>query len=184
MKSLFGFLDEMFFDDKKKEKDNPAAERMRNSQAYADAKARYEEMYDELEGEYRSVLQILQENEGDQMALTEYLAEAEARITDQLEALPEGAAQIEQTAEDDVSGSEIEALLKLGPRLFNAGKTEAAEYDVKAVREAPLKALAEELKQREGDFSGDNAERIGRISAKLEQLTFVMDVFSKMGSVF
>ena len=118
------------------------------------------------------------------MALTEFLAEAEARITDKLEALPEGAAQIEQTAEDDVSGSEIEALLKLGPRLFNAGKTEAAEYDVKAVREAPLKALAEELKQREGDFSGDNAERISRISAKLEQLTFVMDVFSKMGSVF
>ena len=31
MKSLFGFLDEMFFDDKKKEKDNLAAERMRNS---------------------------------------------------------------------------------------------------------------------------------------------------------
>ena len=184
MKSLFGFLDEMFFDDKKKEKDNLAAERMRNSPAYADAKARYEEMYDELEEEYRSVLQILRENEGDQMALTEYLAEAEARITDKLEALPEGAAQIEQTAEDDVSGSEIEALLKLGPRLFNAGKTEAAEYDVKAVREASLKALAEELKQREGDFSGDNAERIGRISAKLEQLTFVRDVFSKMGSVF
>ena len=184
MKSLFGFLDEMFFDDKKKQKDSAAAERMRNSPAYAEAKARYEEMYDELEEEYRSALQILRENEGDQMALTEYLAEAEARITDKLEALPEGAAQIEQTAGDDVSGSEIEALLKLGPRLFNAGKTEAAEYDVKAVREAPLKALAEELKQREADFSGDNAERIRRIGSELEQLTFTRDVFSKMGSIF
>ena len=184
MKSLFGFLDEMFFDDKKKQKDNPAAERMRNSPAYAEAKARYEEMYDELEGEYRSVLQILRENEGNQMALTEYLAEAEARITDKLEALPENVDQLEQTAGDEVSGSDIEVLLKLGPRLFNAGKTEAAEYDVKAVREASLKALAEELKQRERDFSGDNAERIERISSKLEQLAFVRDVFSKMGSVF
>ena len=184
MKSLFGFLDEMFFDDKKKEKDNLAAERMRNSPAYADAKARYEEMYDELEEEYRSVLQILRENEGDQMALTEYLAEAEARITDKLEALPEGAAQIEQTAEDDVSGSEIEALLKLGPRLFNAGKTEAAAYDVKGLREAPLKALEEELKQRKGDFSGDNAERIGRILEKLDQLLLMRDVFCNMGNIF
>ena len=184
MKSLFGFLDEMFFDDKKKQKDNPAAERMRNSPAYAEAKARYEEMYDELEDEYRSVLQILRENEGNQMALTEYLAEAEARITDKLEALPENVDQLEQTAGDEVSGSDIEVLLKLGPRLFNAGKTEAAEYDVKAVREASLKALAEELKQRERDFSGDNAERIERISSKLEQLAFVRDVFSKMGSVF
>ena len=118
------------------------------------------------------------------MALTEYLAEAEARITDQLEALPEGAAQIEQTAEDDVSGSDIEVLLKLGPRLFNAGKTEAAEYDVKAVREAPLKALAEELKQRKGDFSGDNAERIGRILEKLDQLLLMRDVFCNMGNIF
>ena len=184
MKSLFGFLDEMFFDDKKKQKDDPAAERMRNSPAYAEAKTRYEEMYDELEEEYRSVLKILRENEGDQMALTEYLAEAEARITEKLEALPEGAEEFEQRAGDEVTGNDIEVLLKLGPRLFNTGKTEAAEYDVKAVREAPLKALAEELKQRKGDFSGDNAERIERIGFKLEQLTFAKDVFSKMGSIF
>ena len=118
------------------------------------------------------------------MALTEYLAEAEARITEKLEALPAEVDQVEQTAEDDVSGSEIEALLKLGPRLFNAGKTDAAEYDVKAVREAQLKALAEELKQRKTDFSGDNAERIRRIGSELEQLTFTRDVFSKMGSIF
>lgn len=184
MKSLFGFLDEMFFDDKKKQKDDPAAERMRNSPAYAEAKTRYEEMYDELEGEYRSVLQILRENEGNQMALAEYLAEAEARITEKLEAMPEGAGELEQRAGDEVSGSDIEVLLKLGPRLFNAGKTEAAEYDVKEAREAQLKELAEALKQRERDFSGDNAERIGRISILLEQLTLMRDVFSKMGSIF
>ncbi len=184
MKSLFGFLDEMFFDDKKKQKDNAAAEHMRSSPAYAEAKVRYEEMYDELEEEYRSVLQILRENEEDQMALTEYLAEAEARITDKLEALPEGVDQVEQNAEGQMSGSDIEVLLKMGPRLFHAGKTDAAEYDVKAQREAPLKAMAEELKQRKGDFSGDNAERIERISIKLEQLTLMRDVFSKMGSIF
>ena len=118
------------------------------------------------------------------MALTEYLAEAEARITEKLEALPEEVGQVEQTAEGDVSGSEIEALLKLGPRLFNAGKTDAAEYDVKAVREAQLKALAEELKQREADFSGDNAERIGRILEKLDQLFLMRDVFCNMGNIF
>ena len=184
MKSLFGFLDEMFFDDKKKEKGNPAAENMRRSPAYAEAKTRYEAMYDELEGEYRSVLKILQENEGNQMALTEYLAEAEARIQDKLDALPEGAEELERSAEGEVNGSEIKFLLSVGPRLLNAGKTEAAAYDVKGLREAPLKALEEELKQRKGDFSGDNAERIGRILEKLDQLLLMRDVFCNMGNIF
>ena len=92
--------------------------------------------------------------------------------------------EIEQRAGDEMSGNELEVMIRMGPKLLNAGKTEAAEQDVKALREGPLKALAGELKQREGDLSGDNAERIRRIGTLLEALTLTRDVFSKMGSFF
>ena len=163
---------------------NSAAGDSGPSEAYLQAESRYEAVFDDLQSEYEAVLSVLRDNRDNQPALTQGLAECEERLTMKLEAAQGDSAELEGRAADDMSGSDLEVLMKMMPAFMNAEKAEAAEKDVRARREGTIRKLQKELQQEEKAFRGDNAERIQRIRGCLEGLELTGDVFAKLGGIF
>lgn len=154
------------------------------SEAYLEAESRYEAVFDDLQSEYEAILSVLRDNRDNQPALTQGLAECEERLTMKLEAAQGDSAELEGRAADDMSGSDLEVLMKMMPAFMNAEKAEAAEKAVRARREGTIRKLQKELQQEEKAFRGDNAERIQRIQGCLEGLELTGDVFAKLGGIF
>ncbi len=173
MSNPFDFLNIMF-DEGKENPDGRQTEML------------FEARYDALEKEYLSVLGILKEHEGDTdpAALKQELEQSERNLTRILDAAQAEAGEIENRAQETMSGSDLQVMLRMIPSFMKVSGVSAAQEEVRKRRGLRLEELKKEMESRKTALDTGTAEQLERVMALLEGLTVSDEVTGMMGNIF